>query len=56
MSWQDHPANPLVRPRWWSWLVGDPCVLTPSQTPDGWALGVERIGLAVLADAAALWS
>ena len=35
MPWIDHPDNPLVRPRWWSWLVGDPCVLSPTQTPDG---------------------
>lgn len=34
MSWADHTSNPLVRPRWWSWIVGDPSVLSPVQTPD----------------------
>ena len=34
MPWTDHPDNPLVGPRWWSWLVGDPCVLSPGQTHD----------------------
>ncbi|MFH1463533.1 MAG: hypothetical protein ABIO70_04030 [Pseudomonadota bacterium] len=39
MSWQDHPASPLIRPRWWSWIAGDPSVLTPAETPDGaWRL------------------
>ena len=35
MPWTDHPDNPLVRPRWWSWIVGDPSLLSPDQTPDG---------------------
>jgi hypothetical protein len=35
MTWRDHPDNPLLRPRWWSWIVGDPSVLSPEQTPDG---------------------
>ncbi len=35
MSWTDHPDNPLLRPRWWSWIVGDPSVISPDRTPDG---------------------
>jgi hypothetical protein len=35
MPWRDHPDNPLLRPRWWSWIVGDPSLLSPAQTPDG---------------------
>lgn len=35
MQWQDHPSNPVLGPRWWSWLVGDPSVLEPARSPDG---------------------
>jgi hypothetical protein len=39
MSWRDHPDNPLVEPRWWSWIAGDPSVLPPRHSPDGaWRL------------------
>ncbi len=39
MPWIDHPENPLIEPRWWSWIVGDPSVLSPAQAPDGsWRL------------------
>ncbi len=34
MDWIDHPANPLIEPRWWNWLAGDPTLLAPEQTPD----------------------
>ena len=33
--WEDHPANPLIAPRWPDWLIADPTVLLPEETPDG---------------------
>ena len=33
--WEDHPQNPLIEPPGREWLVADPSVLTPDQTPDG---------------------
>lgn len=47
MYWKDHPRNPLVGPRWWSWLAGDPCVLSPEATPDGhwWMFANEVTGI-----------
>jgi len=37
--WIDHPRNPLISPRFPNWLVADPTVLGPEDTPDGrWAL------------------
>lgn len=33
--WTDCPQNPLVEPVFPDWMIADPCVLTPSQTPDG---------------------
>jgi hypothetical protein len=39
VKWEDHPSNPLIGPRWWTWLVGDPVVLAPRETPDrSWSL------------------
>lgn len=35
MTWIDHLDNPLVAPRWWSWIVGDPSVLTPEESGNG---------------------
>ncbi|HOC92894.1 MAG TPA: hypothetical protein PKH33_11060 [bacterium] len=35
MKWTPHPSNPLISPVWPEWLVGDPVVLTPEESPDG---------------------
>ena len=34
-QWTDHPANPLISPKWPDWLIADPTVLLPQETPDG---------------------
>jgi len=33
--WKDHPANPLIAPPGREWLLADPTVVTPDQSPDG---------------------
>lgn len=35
MQWTDHSANPLISPRFPDWLIADPTVLLPDETPDG---------------------
>ncbi len=33
--WVDHPANPLIEPPgWWEWLIADPTVVIPEESPD----------------------
>ena len=34
-TWQEHPANPLIQPPDGEWLIGDPTVLRPDESPDG---------------------
>jgi hypothetical protein len=34
-EWTPHPNNPLISPVWPEWLVGDPVVVPPEQSPDG---------------------
>ncbi len=34
-NWQSHPENPLIEPILPEWLVGDPTVLPPEDSPDG---------------------
>ena len=34
-KWRDHPSNPLIEPRRPEWMIADPSVLTPDETPDG---------------------
>ena len=34
-TWTDHPANPLLEPPRPEWLLGDPTVLAPEESPDG---------------------
>ncbi len=36
--WQrltDHPANPLIKPKRPEWIVGDPTIIPPKESPDG---------------------
>ncbi len=33
--WNDYPGNPLIEPRWPEWMIADPTVLTPDDSPDG---------------------
>ena len=33
--WEDHPENPLIEPPGWEWLIADPTVITPKDSPDG---------------------
>ncbi len=35
LTWSDHPANPLIEPPWPEWMIADPTVLLPSESPDG---------------------
>jgi len=35
LEWTPHPASPLIRPVFPGWLIGDPVVLTPGESPDG---------------------
>jgi hypothetical protein len=35
LVWTDHPANPLIEPPWPEWMIADPTVLLPSESPDG---------------------
>lgn len=43
-TWPDHPKNPLILPRFPDWMIADPTVLPPSQTPDGrWHLFANAI-------------
>ncbi len=34
-AWQEHPSNPLILPPDGEWLIGDPTVLKPDESPDG---------------------
>lgn len=34
-KWEDHPANPLIAPKWPDWMMADPTVLLPEEAPDG---------------------
>ncbi|NVM31973.1 MAG: glycosyl hydrolase family 43 [Candidatus Helarchaeota archaeon] len=33
--WVDHPANPLIIPKRPEWIIGDPAVVLPNESPDG---------------------
>jgi len=35
LQWTEHPANPLINPPFPYWMIGDPTVLLPHETPDG---------------------
>ena len=35
LEWTSHPENPLIRPAFPAWLIGDPVVLPPEESPDG---------------------
>jgi len=44
-KWLDHPANPLIEPPRPEWMIADPTVLSPDQTPDGrWHLYANSVG------------
>jgi len=44
MTWTDYPDNPLIGPIFPDWMIADPSVLTPDQTPDGrWHLFANAI-------------
>ncbi|MBU1671251.1 MAG: family 43 glycosylhydrolase [Actinobacteria bacterium] len=34
-DWTDHPDNPLIEPPWPEFLLGDPSVVLPADSPDG---------------------
>jgi predicted GH43/DUF377 family glycosyl hydrolase len=34
-NWEDHPENPLIEPPWPEFLLGDPTVVPPEESPDG---------------------
>jgi hypothetical protein len=68
VAWEEHPDNPILAPsggdpRWRRAhvyqldvkRVGD-ALWMYYNARDGWMIGVERIGLAVLADARELWT
>jgi beta-xylosidase len=35
LNWTDHPSNPLIEPPRPEWMIADPAVLMPSESPDG---------------------
>ncbi len=35
LIWEDHPENPLLDPPWPEWILADPTVVTPGESPDG---------------------
>ncbi|MFA6451540.1 MAG: glycosyl hydrolase family 43 [bacterium] len=35
LIWTDHPSNPLIEPPRPEWMIADPTVLMPSESPDG---------------------
>ena len=42
--WSDHPANPLIEPPFPDWIIADPTVMTPAESPDGrWHLFAHSI-------------
>ena len=44
LTWRDHPANPLIVPRFPRWMIADPAVVTPDEAPDGrWHLFANTI-------------
>ena len=44
LTWTEHPANPLIEPHFPYWMIGDPTVLLPTETPDGkWHLFANTI-------------
>ena len=34
-KWKDHPENPIIEPPFPEFLIGDPTVVLPSESPDG---------------------
>lgn len=34
LLWKDHPADPLIRPPFPEWIIGDPAVVLPEDSPD----------------------
>lgn len=43
--WIDHTENPLIEPPRPDWLIADPAVLSPAQTPDGkWHMYANSVG------------
>ena len=44
LEWTDHPSNPLIEPIRPDWMIADPSVVTPSESPDGnWHLFANAI-------------
>jgi hypothetical protein len=44
VTWQEHPGNPIIRPPGRGWMIADPTVLLPQETPDGrWHLWANSI-------------
>jgi len=44
VTWTDVPANPLLAPRFPRWMIADPAVLLPAESPDGrWHLFANTI-------------
>lgn len=44
-QWVDYPGNPILEPPRPEWMIADPAVLTPEQTPDGlWHLMANSVG------------
>lgn len=35
LTWIDHPKNPLIKPPFPEWIIADPTVLLPDESPDG---------------------
>jgi hypothetical protein len=48
LVWEEHPLNPLIQPPWPEFLIADPTVLVPADSPDGqWHLFAHGILLGV---------
>lgn len=35
LTWKDYGGNPLLEPPWPEWMIADPTVLLPEESPDG---------------------
>ncbi|HOO56230.1 MAG TPA: glycosyl hydrolase family 43 [bacterium] len=43
-KWKQHPSNPIIKPPFYTWLIGDPVVLLPDEGPDGlWHLFLNTV-------------
>ncbi|RJO65071.1 MAG: glycosyl hydrolase family 43 [Myxococcales bacterium] len=48
LTWTDHPENPLIEPSKPDWMIADPSVVTPADSPDGrWHLFANGIILGI---------